>query len=104
MNGILVCRAENSFGTSESRATINVKEVDSKPVFTRSIQDHETVEGESVKFSAIVRGRPTPKIVWYLNEEEVKSSEEISIKRDESTGKVSLKILKPVESQTGKVN
>ncbi|VDD94061.1 unnamed protein product, partial [Enterobius vermicularis] len=103
MNGILVCRAENSFGTSESRATINVKEVDSKPVFTRSIQDHETVEGESVKFSAIVRGRPTPKIVWYLNEEEVKSSEEISIKRDESTGKVSLKILKPVESQTGKI-
>ena len=103
MNGSLVCRATNSFGSTESRATVIVKEVDREPKISKKLQDHDAVEGEAVKFSAVISGRPTPTIAWFLNEEELKISEEIKIKYDESTGKASMKILKPVENQTGKV-
>ncbi|KHN78733.1 Muscle M-line assembly protein unc-89 [Toxocara canis] len=103
MNGTLVVTAENVHGKSESRAFVEVKEQNKKPEFTKNPQDHETVEETSVKFSAIVTGKPTPAVTWLLNDVEIVSSEEIRVKYEESTGKTSIRIMKPNESQSGKV-
>uniref|UniRef100_A0A9J2P3W7 Immunoglobulin I-set domain protein n=1 Tax=Ascaris lumbricoides TaxID=6252 RepID=A0A9J2P3W7_ASCLU len=103
MNGTLVVKAENVHGVSESRATVEVKEVNKKPEFTKSPQDHETVEETPVKFSAVVTGKPTPTVTWLLNDTKIESSEEVHVKYEESTGKTSIRIMKPNESQSGKV-
>lgn len=103
MRGTLVCRARNSYGSSESRATVEVKEIEKKPEFVKTPQDHTVEEETMVKFSAIVTGRPVPTVSWYRNETKIETNEEMRVKYEESTGKTSIKIFKPKESDSGKV-
>lgn len=103
MAGTLVCKAENSRGVSESRSTLTVTEIDKPPKFTKSPQDHDTIEETSVKFSATVTGKPKPNVSWLLNNVKIDSSEEIKMKYDESTGKTSIRIMNPKESHSGTV-
>ncbi|KAK6049557.1 immunoglobulin I-set domain protein, partial [Cooperia oncophora] len=83
---------------------IVVEKGTNKPEFTKTPQNHDVYTDEdSVKFSAIVTGVPTPKITWYLNDKKIESSEEIKVKFEEETGKTSIRIYKPQISQSGTV-
>lgn len=73
-----------------------------KPEFTKLPQDQVTEEENSIKFSAVVTGVPTPTISWYLNEQLITSSEEIRVKYEEETGKTSIRIFKPSVDQVKK--
>lgn len=102
MCGTLVAKATNSCGTSESHASVDVKEVARKPEILRPPQDHEVEEGETVKFSAIMSGRPTPTVSWYMDGVKLENSNEVGVKFDATAGKTSIKILKAKLSDSGK--
>ncbi|TKR95916.1 hypothetical protein L596_010016 [Steinernema carpocapsae] len=105
MTGVLKCKAENSKGSDETTAKVTVKPARAKPSFAKSPQDHTdvTTEEESVKFSAIVVGNPTPEVTWYLNNEKIVSSETIRVKYEETSGKTSIRIFGPNVEQSGTV-
>jgi hypothetical protein len=103
MTGSIACRAVNEAGSADSRATVRVSRVQRKPEFTKSPQDHVTTEDESIKFSAVVTGYPTATIAWYHNGKQITESEEIRVKYEESTGKTSIRFLKPKLTDSGKI-
>ncbi|MFH4975264.1 hypothetical protein AB6A40_001973 [Gnathostoma spinigerum] len=104
MTGSITCRAALETGeSSECRASIEVKPSPKPPEFTKRIQDHITFVDESVKFSAVVEGRPMPEVTWYLNDKQIISSDDIRVKYEESTGKTSIRIFKPKKEDSGKV-
>nr|CRZ24661.1 BMA-UNC-89, isoform b [Brugia malayi] len=102
MCGTLIVKATNTYGTSESHAFVDVKEVNRKPEIIRQPQDHTVEENETVKFSAIIFGKPTPTINWYMDEMKLVNSSEIGVKFDEITGKTSIKIFKANLTDSGK--
>ncbi|CAG9533738.1 unnamed protein product [Cercopithifilaria johnstoni] len=102
MSGTLIAEAKNSCGTSESSAFVEVKEVARKPEILRQPQDHEVEENQTVKFSAIISGKPTPTVSWYMDGMKLENSNEIGVKFDGTTGKTSIKIFKANLSDSGK--
>ncbi|EYB87861.1 hypothetical protein Y032_0256g374 [Ancylostoma ceylanicum] len=104
MAGTITAKAMNPVGECECVAKITVEKGAKKPEFTKTPQNHEAyLDDESVKFSAIVTGTPTPKITWYLNDKKLENSEQIKVKFEEDTGKTSIRIYKPQISQSGTV-
>jgi hypothetical protein len=99
--------AENSQGAAHSTASLNVQQggTEGKPYFSKTPQDHQIYDAteESVKFSAIVHGTPTPVVYWYLKEEKVVSSEHTKMKFDAETGKTSIRIFHPTSGDSGPV-
>lgn len=102
MSGTLVVQATNSYGSSESRASVEIKEVARKPEFLKQPQDHTVEEEETVKFSATISGKPVPTVTWHMDERKLETSEELRVKFDEKTGKTSIKIYKAKLSDSGK--
>ncbi|VDK28622.1 unnamed protein product [Gongylonema pulchrum] len=102
MSGTLVVQATNSYGTSESRATVEIKEAAKKPEFLKQPQDRSVEVDETVKFSATVSGKPTPTVSWFMEETKLVTNEELRVKFDETTGKTSIKIYKAKLSDSGK--
>ncbi|KAK5974865.1 hypothetical protein GCK32_004431, partial [Trichostrongylus colubriformis] len=102
--GAVLVRATNPMGACECSGKIIVEKGTSKPEFTKTPQNHDVYTDEdSVKFSAVVTGTPTPKITWYLNDKKIENSEEIKVKFEEDTGKTSIRIYKPQIAQSGTV-
>lgn len=102
MSGTLIAKASNSCGTSESHATVQINEIARKPEILREPQDHEVEENESVKFSAIISGKPKPVVSWYMDGMKLENSSDIGVKFDETTGKTSIRIFKANLSDSGK--
>ncbi|KAL3997510.1 Immunoglobulin I-set domain family protein [Acanthocheilonema viteae] len=102
MSGTLIAKATNSYGTSESHASVEVKEIARKPEILRQPQNHEVEENQTAKFSAIISGKPIPTVSWYMNGMRLENSSEIGVKFDETTGKTSIKIFKANLSDSGK--
>ncbi|VDN04253.1 unnamed protein product [Thelazia callipaeda] len=94
MTGTLMVQARNFYGISESHAFVEITEVYQKPELIKQPQDHIIEEEQTVKFSAIVKGKPVPKVTWYMDEKKLESSDELRVKYDESTGKTSIKIFR----------
>ncbi|CEF63660.1 Hemicentin-1 [Strongyloides ratti] len=107
MTGTLKCVATNKAGECSSTGKLNIgkpKPPGSSPQFTKELQEKDVLEGESVKFSTIVSGDLPITIKWYLNNIEVVPIEEqIKVKYEESTGKTSIRIYKPIIDQTGEI-
>uniref|UniRef100_A0A1I7XGR3 Immunoglobulin I-set domain protein n=1 Tax=Heterorhabditis bacteriophora TaxID=37862 RepID=A0A1I7XGR3_HETBA len=103
MNGTITVKASNPVGSCESSGNIIVQHCDKKPEFSKTPQNHETLIDESVKFSAVVVGSPTPKVSWFLNEKKLELSEEIKVKYEEDSGKTSIRIYKPQIEHSGSV-
>lgn len=102
MSGTLIVKATNSCGTSESYASVEIKEANRKPEIIRAPQDHTIEEGQTVKFSAIVSGKPPPTVSWYMDGRKLENNDEVGVKFDETTGKTSIKIFKANLSDNGK--
>uniref|UniRef100_A0A1I7VN34 Immunoglobulin I-set domain-containing protein n=1 Tax=Loa loa TaxID=7209 RepID=A0A1I7VN34_LOALO len=102
MSGTLIVKASNSCGTSESHASVEIREVIRKPEIIRQPQDHTVDENQTVKFSAVVSGKPTPSVNWYMDGMKLENNNEVRVKFDETTGKTSVKIFKTNLSDSGK--
>ncbi|CAI2304070.1 unnamed protein product [Caenorhabditis sp. 36 PRJEB53466] len=103
MTGTLTVKAKNAAGEAESSAKVNVNGANKKPEFVQAPQNHETTLEESVKFSAIVTGKPMPNVTWFLNEKKLIQSEEVKVKYVHETGKTSIRIHKPVMEHNGTI-
>ncbi|VDM63858.1 unnamed protein product, partial [Angiostrongylus costaricensis] len=102
--GTVTVKAMNPVGECECTSKITVDKGTKKPEFTKTPQNHEAyTDDDSVKFSAIVVGTPTPTVTWYLNNRKIENSEEIKVKFEEDTGKTSIRIYQPQISQSGTV-
>ncbi|CAL2029366.1 unnamed protein product [Caenorhabditis brenneri] len=103
MSGTLTAKAKNAAGECESSAKVTVNGGNKKPEFIQAPQSHETTLEESVKFSAIVTGKPMPTISWFLNEKKLIQSEEVKVKYVHETGKTSIRIHKPLMEHNGTI-
>uniref|UniRef100_A0A1I7TK31 Ig-like domain-containing protein n=1 Tax=Caenorhabditis tropicalis TaxID=1561998 RepID=A0A1I7TK31_9PELO len=103
MSGTLTAKAKNSAGECETSAKVTVNGGNKKPEFIQAPQNHDTTLEESVKFSAIVTGKPMPTVTWFLNEKKLIQSEEVKVKYVHETGKTSIRIHKPLMEHNGTV-
>uniref|UniRef100_A0A914Y0W9 Ig-like domain-containing protein n=1 Tax=Panagrolaimus superbus TaxID=310955 RepID=A0A914Y0W9_9BILA len=102
MNGTLTVRAENSQGSDENKARIEVTTGEREPQFSKTPRGDDVEEGAGVKFSAVISGVPIPEVEWYLNDQVIVSGDEIRIKYDTETGKTSIRIFKTKVEQVRK--
>ncbi|EDW33137.1 GL24635 [Drosophila persimilis] len=89
--GPFTCRAENVGGSVTSTATVNLLEAlpqeeaveFESPRFTEELaQPVEVMDGEALLLQCRVRGKPTPKVEWYHNEEKIAETKETTISQD----------------------
>lgn len=86
--GDYTCRAENVAGSVTSSATLNVmpeweQVIDfQSPVFVTTPVKAKVMDGEPVQFTCKVKGKPTPKVMWYHDDVPVKEGKEVTVYQD----------------------
>ncbi|EDV96839.1 GH16494 [Drosophila grimshawi] len=90
-SGPFTCRAENVGGSVTSTATVNMLEslpleeaveFESPRFIEKLIEPMEVMDGEALKLTCKVTGKPTPKVEWYHNKEKITETKETSISQD----------------------
>ncbi|XP_076821519.1 myosin light chain kinase, smooth muscle-like isoform X3 [Clavelina lepadiformis] len=66
------------------------KEKGSAPNFTQTLEDKETKDGEPFDLMCKVTADPEPKIIWHLEEEEIKAEADITIKYEDGVCSLSV--------------
>ena len=94
-SGLVVCEAVNEFGKASSQATLTVLPRGEPPDFLEWLSNIRARQGSTVTHKVVYTGNPRPVITWYLNNQEVKDSEEISIRTDETTSVLTIKSFVP---------
>nr|CAH7752790.1 unnamed protein product [Callosobruchus chinensis] len=88
--GQITCRAENAVGSVTCTATVNVTEETEweetqeveYPRFVKRMSPVRVMDGEMVKFSCVVTGKPIPKVEWYHNDVPVREAKDVVITQD----------------------
>jgi hypothetical protein len=96
-------KAENSYGATETTASIGVqkKVFQTKPQFLSELGQTTVTEGDSLNKSVIISGSPAPLAKWYINDQLVCQTEDTEIKNQE--GVYSLVIHGCTTDMTGKI-
>ena len=68
-SGKYTCEASNTEGKTQSSGTLSVN---AAPVFTKKLEDINTVKGQEIRLSVTVVGHPTPKLKWFKDNQEIK--------------------------------
>jgi len=76
----------------------------SPPKFTGLFQSLRVMDGEQVKFSCVVRGVPTPDVIWYHNDKVISDNPDFVTKYNRDTGEVQLQIVEVFPQDTGVYN
>ncbi|XP_075733477.1 obscurin isoform X6 [Rhipicephalus microplus] len=89
------CTAKNNLGRVSQQAELTIKLPDDAeaPTFIRRMADTVAVIGDKVRFEVRVAGKPTPKVTWYKDGEELLESRRVEIKEDGDTHTITLKDL-----------
>ncbi|XP_037503804.1 obscurin isoform X6 [Rhipicephalus sanguineus] len=89
------CTAKNNLGRVSQQAELTIKLPDDAeaPTFIRRMADTVAVIGDKVRFEVRVAGKPTPKVTWYKDGEELLESRRVEIKQDGDTHTITLKDL-----------
>ncbi|CAF0916357.1 unnamed protein product [Adineta ricciae] len=90
--GELICRVENSAGTTDAPVTLDVQTV---PVMTKKLTDQEVMIDNEIRFVVDVNGSPTPKITWTKDDQPIKPDADHII---ESTGTTQTLIIKKAKA------
>ncbi len=100
---LFIFQLTNRAGNAESKAKLEVKESadkhDKSPTFGSDLKDVEIEEDMEARFKAKIKGVPAPDIHWFINNEEVTSSEKYDITFEE--GKAQLVIKSVTITMTG---
>lgn len=75
-DGTYTIRAKNRAGQKESSSKLNVL---AKLKFTKPIQDENIIQGQPVTFQCQIEAIPKPKVTYYINDQEVKSTAKIKV-------------------------
>lgn len=104
--GMYKCVAINEEGETSSKAALAVKEVITEPTFEtqEGAQPDEATpvkvgEGGIVSLSAVVKGKPTPDVDWFKDDEKLRETSRL--KMDAKDGELSLIILEAKPDDSG---
>ncbi|CAF3389468.1 unnamed protein product [Rotaria socialis] len=75
-DGTYTIRAKNRAGQKESSSKLNVL---AKLKFSKAIQDENIIQGQPVTFQCQIEAIPKPKVTFYINDQEVKSTAKIKV-------------------------
>ncbi|CAF2140600.1 unnamed protein product, partial [Rotaria magnacalcarata] len=75
-DGTYTIRAKNRAGQKESSSKLNVL---AKLKFFKGIQDENIIQGQPVTFQCQIEAIPKPKVTFYINDQEVKSTAKIKV-------------------------
>ncbi|KAM9552410.1 brother of CDO-like isoform 1-T2 [Salvelinus alpinus] len=73
-SGTYMCHADNGIGSESAATVLYDVQVFEPPQVTMELQQQEVSWGESVRFSCLARGKPTPSVVWLHNARPLASS------------------------------
>uniref|UniRef100_A0A915KBG1 Ig-like domain-containing protein n=1 Tax=Romanomermis culicivorax TaxID=13658 RepID=A0A915KBG1_ROMCU len=76
MSGEVLCKAVNEFGEASSSAYLHISPRGVPPDFTEWLSNLNVKEGSTVTHKVVFTGQPTPTIVWYINNREIKAKDE----------------------------
>ncbi|CAF2489671.1 unnamed protein product [Rotaria sp. Silwood2] len=80
--GPLICRVENSAGTTDAPVTLDVQTV---PVITKKLTDQEVMVNNEIRFVTDITGSPSPKISWIKDDVPIKPDANHIIESDGTT-------------------
>ncbi|KAK9882445.1 hypothetical protein WA026_021476 [Henosepilachna vigintioctopunctata] len=107
LSGTITCRAENVAGSVTSTATIGIiddtdwtEKVFEYPRFLEKIMPVRVMDGEEVKFSCIIAGKPTPKVEWYHNDKPIVEAKDVIVSQN-ADGICELKIAEVFPENAG---
>ncbi|KAK0423255.1 hypothetical protein QR680_008049 [Steinernema hermaphroditum] len=94
-SGKVVCEAINEYGKASSEAMLLVLPRGEPPDFLEWLSNVRARQGSKVVHKVVFTGDPKPTLTWFINNEEVHSSEEISIVTDNSTSTLTINNFNP---------
>lgn len=88
--GQITCRAENAVGSVTCTTTLNITEETEweetqeieYPRFVKCASPVRVMDGETVKLTCIVTGKPIPKVSWYHNDMPVQEAKDVVISQN----------------------
>uniref|UniRef100_A0A914WDR8 Muscle M-line assembly protein unc-89 n=1 Tax=Plectus sambesii TaxID=2011161 RepID=A0A914WDR8_9BILA len=95
-SGKVVCKAVNEFGEASSEATLLVLPRGEPPDFLEWLSNVGALENSVVVHKVVYTGDPTPRLTWYINNEEIKwGRDDIHIETDGKTSTLTIKKFDP---------
>ena len=76
------CAVASRHGAASSTAELVIEEGLSLPVFSKRLQDLQTVEGETAQFDVSVGGQPEPVVEWFKDERQLEDQGRVVIVDD----------------------
>ena len=92
--GELICRVENSAGTTDAPVTLDVQ---TAPVITKKLSDQEVLIDNELRFVVEINGSPSPKITWTKDDTPVKPDANHIIENNGTTHTLIIKNAKPTD-------
>ena len=86
------CLAHNKLGSAKTQAELLVNQSESKPEFTKKIQDLAVCEGEQARFDVRVSGFPKAEVDWFKGKESIEDEGRFGLLDDEEEELFSLVI------------
>lgn len=90
-HGAYMCKASNALGQVQSSGNLIVK---GPPYVVKHLENVDSAADGEVTLTAIIKGNPTPKVVWFQDEKEVKLDSRRAYKYDEASAEYTLTIKK----------
>ncbi|ESO04842.1 hypothetical protein HELRODRAFT_78348, partial [Helobdella robusta] len=79
--GRYVCVAKNEGGQVQSSAQLNVKAPQEPPRFLDRLQSTSVREGDTVKLSVRVTGKPEPEVTWFRQGQQIMNTKDFQISK-----------------------
>uniref|UniRef100_A0A3Q3GHH5 Ig-like domain-containing protein n=1 Tax=Labrus bergylta TaxID=56723 RepID=A0A3Q3GHH5_9LABR len=84
-SGVYKCKAVNKAGSSETSASLVVKEAKTPPSFPKKITSLQQTEGLPVRFECRIAGSSPIEVSWLRDGEPVREGDEFSMTYDDNT-------------------
>ncbi|KAE9420506.1 hypothetical protein Angca_003012, partial [Angiostrongylus cantonensis] len=96
--GRYTCMATNEYGQASTSAFFRVLKVEKEaapPKFINMLKDRECKEGEVISFECEVEGWPEPELVWLVDDQPLRPSQDFKIEYDGLNAKLEIRDAQP---------
>ncbi|XP_033744732.1 muscle M-line assembly protein unc-89-like isoform X22 [Pecten maximus] len=99
-SGDYQCVATSSVGTTNTQTTLNVNK---PPTMTKPLEKSYTCKAgdKNLRLACTVTGKPSPEVSWSKGGKKIKSSDDITIEWNATTGSAALVLKQPTYQDTG---
>uniref|UniRef100_A0A7E4UT28 Muscle M-line assembly protein unc-89 n=1 Tax=Panagrellus redivivus TaxID=6233 RepID=A0A7E4UT28_PANRE len=99
--GRYTCVATNEYGQASTSAFFRVLKVEKEaapPAFSFQLKDKEVKEGEVVSFECEVEGWPEPELVWMVDDQPLRPSQDFRLQYDGQNAKLEIRDAQPEDT------